>query len=120
MMQASGYLSAVSDPLVVDDANAVRWDDQADVVIVGFGGAGVAAAIEARELGGDVIAIHRFGGGGATAFSGGVVYGGGTTAQREAGVEDSADNMFDYLSQEESAVGTATLRRFCEGSAGDL
>ena len=119
MMQGSDYLSAVTDPLVIDDAG-VAWSDAADIVVVGFGGAGVSAAIQARELGGDVIAIDRFGGGGATAFSGGVVYAGGTTVQREAGVDDSAGNMFDYLSQEESAVSPATLRRFCDGSAGDL
>ena len=120
MMESSSYLSAVSAPMVVADADAVAWDDQADIVIVGFGGAGVSAGIQARELGGDVIAIDRFGGGGATAFSGGVVYAGGTAVQRDAGVADSAANMFAYLSQEESAVSPATLRRFCDGSAADL
>jgi 3-oxo-5alpha-steroid 4-dehydrogenase len=120
MMVGTGYLSAVSDPLVIDAAEGVGWDDQADLVIVGFGGAGVSAAIQARELGGEVIAVDRFGGGGATAFSGGVVYAGGTSVQQDAGVADSADNMFDYLSQEDSAVGASTLRRFCDGSAADL
>ena len=37
-------------------------------------------------------------GGGATALSGGIVYaGGGTWVQREAGVEDTVDNMYAYL-----------------------
>ena len=51
-----------------------------DVVIVGFGAAGASAAITARELGAEVIALDRANGGGATAISGGIVYAGaGTT-----------------------------------------
>src|SRR5437879_5312106 len=96
------------------------WDDRADVVVVGFGGAGACAAIEAAEGGADVLVLDRFTGGGATAVSGGVVYaGGGTTIQRAAGVVDSPAEMFAYLSQEVGdAVSAATLRRFCDESAG--
>jgi 3-oxo-5alpha-steroid 4-dehydrogenase len=96
------------------------WDDRADVVVVGFGGAGACAAIEAAEAGADVVVLDRFTGGGATAVSGGVVYaGGGTEIQREAGVVDSPEEMFAYLSQEVGdVVSAATLRRFCDESAG--
>ena len=63
------------------------WDDQADVVVVGFGGAGACAAIEAARNGAEVLVLDRFTGGGATAASGGVVYaGGGTSVQRATGV----------------------------------
>jgi len=95
-------------------------DYRADVVIVGFGGAGACAALEAAAAGASVIVIDRFTGGGATALSGGVVYaGGGTLQQMEAGVTDSPDAMFDYLALEVGdAVTPATLRAFCEGSAG--
>ena len=57
-------------------------------------------------------------GGGATALSGGVVYaGGGTPQQREAGVSDSPEAMFDYLSLEVGdAVSPSTLLEFCQGS----
>jgi 3-oxo-5alpha-steroid 4-dehydrogenase len=119
-MERQTYLSTVSDPLILDDPASAEWADEADLVIVGFGGAGVAAAIQGRDLGATVIAIDRFAGGGATAFSGGVVYGGGTRIQQQAGFEDSAETMFAYLSQEESAVESETLRRFCDGSAADL
>jgi 3-oxo-5alpha-steroid 4-dehydrogenase len=95
------------------------WDASADVVVVGFGGAGACAALEAAEHGASVLVLDRFTGGGATAVSGGVVYaGGGTTIQRTAGVTDSPDAMFDYLSQEVGdAVSAGTLRRFCDESA---
>ena len=114
------YLTAVGDPLIVASPDAVAWDDSADLIVVGFGGAGASAGLQARELGGEVIALDRFGGGGATAFSGGIYYAGGTRYQAEAGYEDSAANMFAYLSQEESAVSEETLRRFCEGSNDDI
>ncbi len=99
-----------------------RWDEEADVVVVGFGGAGACAAIEAREAGAEVIALDRFGGGGATAISGGVVYaGGGTHVQAEAGVEDDVGAMFDYLKLEvKGVVSDETLRDFCQQSAANL
>ncbi|NNH68435.1 FAD-binding protein [Nocardia uniformis] len=95
------------------------WDSSADVVVVGYGGAGVTAALAAREAGAEVLAIDRFGGGGATALSGGIVYaGGGTWVQRAAGVEDDVDGMQAYLRAEVGdAVSEQTLRRFCEESA---
>jgi len=34
-----------------------KWDDEADVVVVGFGGAGACAAIEASDAGVDVMII---------------------------------------------------------------
>ena len=106
-------------PLVVDDVNDANWDDEADVIVVGLGGAGLTAAVEARERGADVLALDRFEGGGATAISGGVYYaGGGTHIQRDAGVEDTVENMIRYLSMEvRDAVSEDTLRHFCEQSA---
>lgn len=107
--------------LTVSHAEEVAWDDVADVVVVGFGAAGASAAIEARELGASVIVTDRFGGGGSTAFSGGVVYaGGGTQYQRESGFEDSPENMYRYLEAENCPVSPETLRRFCDGSKDDL
>ena len=105
-------------PLVVSDVDGAQWDDVADVVVVGLGAAGVTAAIEARERGADVLLLDRFEGGGATAISGGVYYaGGGTHIQEAAGVQDSVDNMYRYLSMEvQDAVSRETLRDFCEQS----
>ena len=97
----------------------MAWDLEADVVVVGYGAAGAAAALEAAAGGADVIVLDRFSGGGATELSGGIVYaGGGTIQQIAAGVSDSADAMFGYLSLEVGdAVSPHTLREFCDGSA---
>ena len=89
-----------------------------DVIVVGFGVAGVTAAIEAADAGARVLALDRGYGGGASALSGGVVYaGGGTRYQHAAGVTDTPENMFRYLRQEtRGVVSDATLRRFCAQS----
>jgi len=98
------------------------WDEETEVVVVGFGGAGACAAIEACDAGAAVIVLDAFGGGGATAISGGVVYaGGGTHIQAEADVEDDVANMRAYLAQEVGdVVSPETLARFCEDSAANL
>ena len=95
---------------------------QADVVVVGFGGAGVCAALQAVEEGASVLVVERFDGGGATRISGGVVYaGGGTAAQREAGIADTPERLLDYLRWEtRGLVDEALLRAFCERSRADV
>jgi 3-oxo-5alpha-steroid 4-dehydrogenase len=109
-------------PLVVTKADDKGWDDEADVVVVGFGGAGACAALEASTNGARVLVLDRFHGGGATAISGGVFYGGGGThIQTEAGVTDDAEEMFRYLSLEvKGVVSEETLRDFCEKSVDNL
>lgn len=111
--------SAIEAAERVASADAAPWDEQADFVVVGCGGAGLAAALEAREAGLDVVALDRAAGGGSTAINGGILYaGGGTSVQKQAGVDDSAEAMFQYLRDDtQGVVSDATLRRFCEQSA---
>jgi len=95
-----------------------KWDAEVDVIVVGFGGAGAAAALEAAQQGASVLVLDRFHGGGATAASGGIIYaGGGTPYQKAAGYDDTPEEMYKYLKQESGDVfSDETLRRFCEGS----
>ena len=106
---------------VVDDPDAEQWDGACDVLVVGLGLAGVSAALRTSEDPGiDIVAIDRFSGGGASKLSGGVVYmGGGTRAQRECGVEDTPENMANYLVFETgNLVRQDTVQRFAKASAG--
>lgn len=115
-------VTPIEPTLEVAYADEIAWSDAADVVVVGWGAAGACAAIEARSARASVIVIDRFGGGGASTLSGGVVYaGGGTPYQRQAGFDDSPQAMFDYLQHEvNGVVGDDTLMRFCRDSATNL
>jgi len=75
------------------------WDMESDVIVVGLGVAGGAAAIEAARAGSEVMVLERASGaGGATALSGGLLYfGGGTPIQKACGFEDDKEEMFKYL-----------------------
>lgn len=117
-MNERPWFSAVEPAAVIEDPDSFAWDAETDLLVVGSGVAGTSAAVEAREQGLDVLMIDRYAGGGASAASGGVLYaGGGTSVQRAAGVEDSPENMFAYLSMEtRGCVADDTLRRFCEQS----
>ena len=96
--------------------------EEVDVVVVGLGGAGACAAIQAAGEGCRVLVLERFAGGGATRKSGGVIYaGGGSAAQRAAGFQDSAEEMVRYLRRETGgSVPDPILRSFCEGSLEQL
>lgn len=115
-------INPVGAVLDVGSADEVQWSDASDVVVVGWGGAGASAAIEAREQGAEVLVIDRFSGGGASVLSGGVVYaGGGTRYQKEAGFEDSPEAMTAYLKHEvNGVVSDETLARFSRDSVANL
>jgi len=75
------------------------WNLEADVVVIGSGAAGLPAAIKAADAGASVIVIEaNYDVGGHAIVSGGnVPLGGGTSAQRKYGIEDSADLVFRDL-----------------------
>lgn len=103
---------------VIDASSVSGWTDEADVVIVGLGCAGVCAAIEAREAGADVLVLERAsGGGGVTAMAAGHVYlGGGTRVQKAVGVEDTVEDMYTYLVMNTVDPDEEKIRRYCEES----
>ncbi|MFD4263665.1 FAD-dependent oxidoreductase, partial [Streptomyces sp. NPDC058534] len=111
---------STAQPVTPVRAQAVtRWAAETDVLVVGFGCAGAAAAFEAASAGADVLVLERAGGpGGSSALSGGELYlGGGTEVQKACGFEDSPEEMFGYL---QSALGPHAdeekLRLYCEES----
>jgi len=73
-----------------------RWDLKADVLVIGSGAAGLPAAIKAVEGGASVIVVEaNYDVGGHAILSGGhMALGGGTSAQRKYGIEDSPDTVF--------------------------
>lgn len=76
----------------------ITWDDEVDVLVVGSGFAGLAAAIEAAEAGCSVRLIDKMPTyGGNSALNGGDMAAVGTPLQKEAGVEDSIDLMMEDM-----------------------
>ena len=115
------YTTDIEPPLAITNSQELSWDEEADLVTIGFGSAAASAGIDVRQNGGTVICVERFEGGGSTQWSGGVIYaGGGTHIQEKAGWEDEAEEMFKYLKFEGVSIRDDTLRRFCETSAANI
>ena len=93
-----------------------------DVVVVGGGLAGTVAAIEAAGRGARVVVVDRWGRGGASARSGGIIYAGGGTAQQiRAGFDDDPAQMARYLTLEGgSRIDTDVVEAFCGQSRENL
>ncbi|NMM83593.1 flavoprotein, partial [Rhodococcus sp. SRB_17] len=103
----------------ISAADITTWDYEADVVVAGYGIAGVTAAIEAARAGAEVLVLERTGGwGGAASLAGGFIYlGGGTPLQKACGFDDTVDNMKTFM---KAALGPGTddakIDAYCEGS----
>jgi 3-oxo-5alpha-steroid 4-dehydrogenase len=111
----------VKPPWTVTNAEAVDWHESVDVLVAGFGAAGAAAALQAHESGARVLIVDRFEGGGASAFSGGVIYAGNTSYQHDAGIDDPVEELLKYLTVEMgTVVPERTMRRYAETSAENL
>jgi len=76
-----------------------QWDLEADVVVIGSGATGLPAAIRARDAGVSVLVVEaNYDVGGHGLLNGGTIHlGGGTTAQKKYGIEDSPDILFKDL-----------------------
>ena len=114
---ATGALSGCS-PTAPSDLPA-KWDEEADVVVVGLGAAGAASAIEACRAGAKVVILERAPvSGGSTVLCGGLLYmGGGTPLQEVTGFEDSPENMYNYmLAAAGEGADPEMIKIYCDNS----
>ncbi|MEJ5976426.1 FAD-binding protein [Novosphingobium sp. PS1R-30] len=96
----------------------LNWDREADVVVLGSGGAAMTAAIAAKDFGAqDVVILEKSGMvGGTTAMSGGMLWIPNNPYQVEAGIADSDEDVVAYLDAlAPGQLDPETLGAFLEG-----
>ncbi|QYK07010.1 flavocytochrome c [Shewanella zhangzhouensis] len=104
---ATGVVLATPGISVACESNKVNWDKEAEVVVVGTGFAGLAAATEATNNGAkSVIMIEKMGElGGNSAINGGLFSVPGSPLQKKSNVSDSPELMVE--DQKKSGRGIA-------------
>ena len=105
-------------PSTVPVGAVQSYSDEMDVLVLGAGMAGVAAAIEAAQAGATVLVLDR----GArlsctSAMAGGHFYlGGGTPCQEAGGYDDTPAEMAKYLAAVSPDCDPEKIRLYTEGS----
>ena len=108
---AAGAAAVPASPLLAADAKAepkTHWDTETDVLVIGYGGAGGAAAITAHDAGAKVLVIEKMkdGGGNTRASGGGFI------------IPKNADEAYQYLEKTflfaDNEMDGALVRTFCE------
>lgn len=96
-----------------------KFDDTTDVIVVGSGFAGMAAALAAAESGAKVTIIEKMAFlGGNSAISGGMIAVPGSSVQKEQGIEDSPEKLIADMERIGQGLGDPDHIRFlCEKAA---
>lgn len=101
--QAGGDIEALKVAAVTDAKEQKATEITTDVVIIGGGGTGLAAAGSAFENGAKVIVLEKLATlGGSTALSGGAIGATGTRFQKEQGIEDSPESWLELWKERQS------------------
>ena len=82
-----------------------KWDEETDILVIGAGGAGFAAALEAANSGANVIILEKLAyTGGSSTICGGALTFAGTDLQAEKDVKDSNELLYkDFMAVGENA-----------------
>lgn len=96
----------------------LKFDKVYDIIVVGSGFAGLAAALEAREQGAEVFLIEKMPAfGGNSAINGGAFSVAGTELQKKLGIEDSPERMLqDMIRSGRGLSHVNLLKMVVEGS----
>ncbi|PWC10861.1 flavocytochrome c [Brenneria roseae subsp. americana] len=89
-----------------------KWDTTVDVLIIGTGFAGLAAAIEARNAQAEVLIIDKMPLlGGNSVLNGGDLAAAGSKMQKEAGIDDSPELMYQDMLKAGNGLNYPELAR---------
>ncbi len=99
-----------------------RADIQTDILVIGAGASGLAAALAAHEAGASTMIVEKGERlGGTAAISGGIVWMPNNRQMAAAGVDDSADDARAYFAALDNGdIDFATLEAFLKEGAGAL
>lgn len=117
-----GIMSACSstEKTTATDAKKTKWDKETDVLVVGGGGTGVAAALQAVTDGAKVMVLEKAGiAGGTTNYSGGVLQAAGTDFQKQFTnyKDDTPENHYKlWLKAGEGYVDEALVKDLAYGA----
>ena len=99
-LTSNGMLTAIG--MAIDASKGIQQeevtysDTSCDIVVVGAGGAGLSAAVQAASMGADVIVLEKQGIiGGNTNYSTGGLNAAETSVQQKLGIQDSKQSHFD-------------------------
>lgn len=96
------------------------WDEDVDVVVIGTGFAGLAAAYEAVKAGASVALLEKMRTpGGNSIINGGVISAAGSPQQAEDGIDDSADVMYDDMLKAGLGLNHPALARIVAEQSAD-
>ena len=135
-VSSMAFLTAVSDAVDASGMKSSEWKKRekavpqapeglttdVDVVVVGAGGAGYAAALTAAEAGKNVVLLEKLGiVGGDTILSGGAMAVPNNWFQKRDGIEDSVEKMAEDMIVGGDHVGDPDLVNvICEGAYGAM
>jgi fumarate reductase flavoprotein subunit len=99
----------------------MSWDAETDVLVIGAGACGFAAAITAHDAGAEAAIVEKLDRvGGNSSLSTGSVPGAGSRFQREAGIVDSPERMIDDLLRQSGPHDCPELTRLLAESSAAL
>lgn len=95
---ASSFLAGCTAPKAADSKSSESWTEEADVVVIGAGAGGFAAAIEAANAGSSVLLLEKANViGGDSTLCDGILGGWGTRLAKAQGVSVTADEVYAWF-----------------------
>ena len=96
-----------------------KWDKEADIVVIGAGGAGIMAAIQAQSAGAKVLVYEKAPTvyASSTSISGGGFSAAGTKVQKAAGIVDSPERYYADMMKYGEFMSNSTLLKLLTDNA---
>ena len=118
VMGAATAASAIPSWVVASTKVPAKWDEAVDVVVVGSGFAGLAAAYEAKKAGATVALLEKMRvAGGNSSINGSILAVPGSPQQKKQGIKDSPELMAkDMIKAGDAMNHPAKVKALCEAA----